>query len=169
MTRTTTEPGAAGPDVIDAIVAELQAAIREMRCAATERMVRQNLSMTHVHVLWLLEHHGAMPMSKLAEYLGVSLSNATGLIDRMEKGGLVERARVPDDRRVVLVRPAAGGRLALEQNELVRQGQMRAIFGRLDPEQLARVLASFRDIRTAVEAESGTAGDHHHHFVDSTD
>jgi DNA-binding MarR family transcriptional regulator len=132
------------PDLIDAIVTELQASIREMRCGSTERMVHQNLSMTHVHVLWLLEHHGAMPMSRLADLMDVSLSNATGLVDRMEERGLVERFRVPEDRRVVL--------------------------RRLEPAQLAGALTAFRDIRTAIAAESGTAGGHHHHhFVDSAD
>jgi DNA-binding MarR family transcriptional regulator len=155
--------------LVDAIVTELQAAIREMRCGSTERMVHQNLSMTHVHVLWLLEHHGAMPMSRLAELLGVSLSNATGLVDRMAERGLVERIRVPDDRRVVQVRPAAGGRLALEEDEVIRREQMRAILRRLTDEQRARALLAFRDIRSAIEAESGTAGQHHHHFVDTVD
>ena len=51
-----------------------------------------------------------MPMSRLAEMLDVSLSNATGLIDRMEERGFVERIRVPDDRRVVLVQRDRGRR-----------------------------------------------------------
>jgi DNA-binding MarR family transcriptional regulator len=164
VTETLVESG-----LVDAIVTELQAAIREMRCGSTERMVRQNLSMTHVHVLWLLEHHGAMPMSRLAELLGVSLSNATGLVDRMAERGLVERNRVLDDRRVVQVRPAAGGRLALEENEVIRREQMRAILRRLTDEQRARALLAFRDIRSALEAESGTFGQHQHHFVDTVD
>jgi DNA-binding MarR family transcriptional regulator len=157
------------PSVVDAIVTELQAAIREMRCGSTERLVRRNLSMTHVHVLWLLEHHGTMAMSRLAELMDVSLSNATGLIDRMEERGLVERVRVPDDRRVVLVRPAAGGRLALEENEVVKREQMKEILDRLAPDQLGRVLDAFRDIRSAIDAGSGSQGRHHHHFVDSAD
>ncbi len=155
-------------DLVEDIVTELQATIREMRCGSTERLVRRNLSMTHVHVLWLLEHHGAMPMSRLAELLDVSLSNATGLMDRMEERGLVERYRVPDDRRVVLVRPAAGGRLALEEFEIVKREQMRSILARLDDAQRARALAAFRDIRQATEAGSGGVH-HHHHFVDSSD
>ena len=169
VTRSTTaEPVDA--DLIDAIVTELQASIRDMRCGSTERLVRRNLSMTNVHVLWLLEHHGAMAMSRLAELLDVSLSNATGLVDRMEERGLVERVRVPDDRRIVLVRPAAGGRIALEENELVRREQMRAVLSQLDRTQLDRALAAFRDIRSAIEAAAGTSGqEHHHHFVDSPD
>src|SRR5512142_1721714 len=65
----------ADADLVDSIVTELQASIREMRCASTERLVRGDLSTANVHVLWLLEHHGAVPMSRLAEYLDVSLSN----------------------------------------------------------------------------------------------
>lgn len=163
------EDSAATADLVDAIVTELQASIREMRCGSMERLVRRNLSMTQVHVLWLLEHQGTMPMSRLAELLDVSLSNATGLIDRMEERGLVERVRVPDDRRLVLVRPATGGRLALEENEDIRREQMRLILGRLDRDQLDRALVAFRDIRSALTAESGHSGQHHHHFVDSAD
>ncbi len=165
----TTATATTSTDLADAIVTELKATIREMRCGSTERLVRRNLSAAHVHVLWLLEHHGAMPMSRLAELLGVSLSNATGLIDRMEERGLVERSRVPDDRRIVLVRPAAAGKLALEEIEIVRHEQMRSILARLSPEQLTRALEAFRDIREAMESEPGSSGRHLHHFVDSAD
>ena len=40
-------------------------------------------------------------MSRLADVAGVSLSNATGLVDRMEERGYIERTRVPEDRRIV--------------------------------------------------------------------
>lgn len=154
---------------VEAILTELEGTIRELRCASTERLVRTGVSMANVHVLWLLEHHGVMPMSRLAELLDISLSNATGLIDRMEERGLVERTRVPDDRRLVLVRPAAAGREALVEVEGMRRDRMRSALARLDPAQLARALAAFSDIRVAVQADLGTSGPHHHHFVDSTD
>ena len=66
-----------------------------------DRMRQGRVSMTHLHILSMLDHHGELPMSRLADLLDVSLSNATGLIDRMEERGLVERVRDPDDRRVV--------------------------------------------------------------------
>jgi len=86
--------------LLDAVVGELHEMIGMMRCAGTGRMVRSGISMTHLHILWLLEHHGDLTMGRLAELVDVSLSNASGLIDRMEERGLVERIRVPDDRRV---------------------------------------------------------------------
>jgi DNA-binding MarR family transcriptional regulator len=57
--------------------------IGSLRCAGTGRMVKAGISMTHLHILWVLEHHGELPMSRLADLLDVSLSNATGLVDRM--------------------------------------------------------------------------------------
>ena len=155
--------------MIDAILTELGGAIRELRCSSTQGFVRTGASMAQMHVLWLLEHQGAMPMNRLADLLDISMSNATGLVDRMEERGLVERARVPDDRRLVLVRPSAGGRSALEENEGLKRDRIRAALGRLDALQLERALATFRDFRTAVQAELGTSGPHHHHFADSAD
>lgn len=167
--RTTSPVVAAPVELVDAILTELAGTIRELRCASTQRLVQTGVSMGHVHVLWLLEHHGAMSMSRLADLLDVSVSNATGLIDRMEERGLVERVRVPDDRRVVLVRPARAGREALAENEGLKREQMRAALERLGPSQLQRALATFRDLRQAIEAELGTSGPHRHHFVDSAD
>ena len=45
----------------------------------------------------------------LAERIGCSLPNLTGIVDRLEKLGYVERGRDPTDRRVVLIRPTTRG------------------------------------------------------------
>ena len=150
---------------IDRFVADLHDTMTAFRCAGTGRLIRSGVSMTHMQVLWLLQHQGDLPMSHLAELLGVSVSNATGLIDRMEERGLVERVRVPDDRRVVLVRIAAGGIAAMDETEAVKQDRMRSILARLDPVQLDRLTTAFADLRTAIAAEFGddllTAHSHH--------
>ena len=69
-----------------------------------------------------------MPMGRLAEIIDASMSSTTGIIDRMEEKGLVERVRVPDDRRIVLVRSTAAG-LALidEEFEAAEKSFKRAI------------------------------------------
>jgi len=69
-----------------------------------------SISLIHLNVLALLEGQGPLAMSKLAEALDISVASMTGVIDRMEKRGLVERRHDLGDRRVVLVHPAAGGR-----------------------------------------------------------
>ncbi len=129
--------------------------IGSLRCSGTGRMVKAGISMTHLHILWVLEHHGELPMSRLADLLDVSLSNATGLVDRMAERGLVERVRVPDDRRVVIVRASAEGNRARDEIEALKQDRMRSILTRLTPDQLARVLVALGDLRGAVVDEIG--------------
>ena len=54
-----------------AIIADFRASMAELKCIGSERLVRQGISMTQLHVMHLLDHHGEMPMSRLAEMLDV--------------------------------------------------------------------------------------------------
>ena len=145
----------AANDALEGIVAGVHDMIAGFRCAGTGRLVKAGVSMSHMHVMWLLQHHGDLSMSRLAELLDVSFSNATGIVDRMEERGLVERVRHPDDRRVVLVHIAPRGIEALEETEAIKQDRLHAILSHLDTNQVDRVAAALDDIRSAVVAEFG--------------
>jgi DNA-binding MarR family transcriptional regulator len=151
---------------VESIVTEVAAWVGELRCASMGQLVQGTVSMSQMHVLWLLQHHGEMPMSKLAVLLDVSLSNATGIISRMAERGLVERVRVPDDRRVVLVRPAEAGRQAISQIESSKRDRMRAVIRRLPATERPIVLAALRSLRKALSAEVETTAVHQHHFAE---
>jgi DNA-binding MarR family transcriptional regulator len=142
-------------------LAGLASAIGSLRCAGSQRLVRLGISMTHFHVLTLLRHHDAMPMGRLAEILDASMSSATGVIDRMEEKGLVERVRVPDDRRVVLVRPTQAGIDLVNEAEIVKSEVMHAALARLTVVQLDRLAASTVDLAAAIGAEVASDPDHY--------
>jgi DNA-binding MarR family transcriptional regulator len=73
----------------------------------------QGLSIAQLDVLRRLDANGPTPMSRLAERMNCEASNLTGLVDRLESRGLVERRPDPEDRRVrVLALTAAGTQLA---------------------------------------------------------
>src|SRR3954454_17356451 len=156
------EPTAAPDQLVSRIATGIHDMIAGFRCAGTGRLVKAGVSMTHMHVMWLLQHHGDVSMSRLADQLDVSFSNATGIIDRMEERGLVERVRVPDDRRVVLVRIAARGVEALEEMEAVKRDRLHSILGHLDKPRLLRVAEALDDLRTAVVDEFGEDALHGH-------
>jgi DNA-binding MarR family transcriptional regulator len=137
-------------ELVTHIIADLRAALAEMRCMGSERLVRQGVSMSQVHVMALVARHGSMPMSRLAELLDVSLSNATGLIDRMEERGLVERVRATDDRRVVTVRLTGSGRNTLDDLELMRDEILRKVLVQLDDTGLRRLADVMDDVGAAV-------------------
>jgi DNA-binding MarR family transcriptional regulator len=145
-------PAAEDREVIDGIIAGFRSGLLELRCIGSQRMLRQGVSMTHYHVMSMLERHGEMTMSQLAEMLDVSLSNATGLVDRMEERGFVERVRVADDRRVVLARITERGRGLLEEVEVLRGDLMHRVLERLDEKQLDRIARAMEDVRGSVAA-----------------
>jgi DNA-binding MarR family transcriptional regulator len=71
-----------------------------------------DLSPVQCHVLHLLEPGRPMPMGRLAQTLACDASNVTGLVDRLESRGLVQRRASTDDRRVkVLDLTPTGSRL----------------------------------------------------------
>ena len=133
-------------------LSNLGQAVGTLRCAGSQRLVRLGISMTHFHVLTLLRHHDAMPMGRVAEILDASMSSTTGIIDRMEEKGLVERVRVPDDRRVVLVRPTQAGLDLVDEAELVKSEIMFTAISRLEPAQLERLTAASADLGAAIAA-----------------
>ena len=139
-----------GVELVDRILAEFKTFIGEMRCVGTERLLKAGVSMSHLHVMGILSRHGDTPMSRLADLLDVSMSNATGLVDRMEERGFVERVRVPDDRRVVLVSLTDRGRATLDEADLVRRDLIARVLRRLEPAQLERVETTLREVHDAV-------------------
>jgi DNA-binding MarR family transcriptional regulator len=153
---------------VEAILTEVGGWVGELRCASMGRLVQGHVSLSHMHVLWLLQHHGAMAMGRLAEFLDVSLSNASGIIDRMEEKGLIVRVRVPDDRRLVLVKPGAAGIRALAESETTKRERLRAVLGHLSAPERTVVLAAFRSLRRALSAEIESGPPHLHHFADAT-
>jgi len=59
-----------------------------------------DLSLTQLRVLAILRDR-RVRMTALADHLGLEKSTMTGLVDRAEKRGLLQRARHPDDGRAI--------------------------------------------------------------------
>ncbi|MDP9231797.1 MAG: MarR family transcriptional regulator [Actinomycetota bacterium] len=80
------------------------------------------LSFPQAHALRLLDPEEPMQMSALAERLFCDASNVTGIVDRLEARGLVERRSAEGDRRVkALAITAAGVELRGEVIEIMSE------------------------------------------------
>ena len=135
--------------------------MNQVKCAYSERLVRNGISMAQLHILYTLQRNGEMPMSRLAEVLHVSLSTATGLIDRIEERGFIERTRVPEDRRIVLIRVTDAGRRMLEEVDAIGSDLLRTVFARIGRSQLATVGRAMAELRRGLEEETGVPADPH--------
>ena len=101
------------------------------------------LSPAQLQVLRMIEPGQSVAMGRVACGLGCDASNVTGIVDRLEKRGLVERRPGPADRRVkVLVITPAG--LRLRRTAMRRLAQPPEAISRLTPEEqdmLASILS----------------------------
>jgi DNA-binding MarR family transcriptional regulator len=143
-----------------AILDELTALNPRERMGMFRRWLAGSVSIVHLHVLTILESSGALPMGKVAEALDVSIASATGIIDRMEQRGLVEREHGADDRRVVLVRPTTAGLALFSDLDEHRRAGLTRILARLTDDELAAFLKGLRAMsaaRTAIAAEEAGA------------
>lgn len=134
-----------------------------LKCASAERVLRRGLSMAQLHILYTLQRNGEMPMSRLAEVLNVSLSNATGLIDRIEERGFVERTRVPEDRRIVLIRVTEAGERMLGEVDALSDELLRSVLDHLDRSKLAGVRQAVAALRDALSVATGAGSLDPHH------
>jgi DNA-binding MarR family transcriptional regulator len=164
----TTASDAKGPtsELADTIIADFRATMTQLKCASSERLLREGVSMAQIHIMYTVQRNGEMTMSQLADVLNVSDSNATGLVDRMEERGFVVRDRVPEDRRVVVVKTTAAGDRLLNEVDALSDEIFRSVLGRLDQAQLLGVCQAVADLRAAVDAvvESGQ----HRHAISTT-
>jgi len=121
--------------------------------ASTMRYMRHwpggKLSLVHVQVISLLEADGPQPMRALAEALDVSQASATGIVDRMEQRGLVERQRDDEDRRIVRVILTDEGRKLLAGVADARRDHMVDMLDELTDEELAGYLLGMRAMHRA--------------------
>ncbi len=128
--------------------------------AAAMRHMRQwpggALSLVHVNVLAVLDIDGPMPMGGLAEALDVSQASATGIVDRMEQRGLVERRRIDDDRRVVRVALTDEGRRLIAGMAAERRDHLSAMLETLTDAELEGFLLGTRALHRARARLHGT-------------
>lgn len=82
---------------------------RKFLLKLTKDLNRGNVSFAQLYLLGYMATSRELTMTDIARKMGHSTAAATGLVDRLEKLGYVERTHATDDRRKVFVRIAARG------------------------------------------------------------
>jgi MarR family transcriptional regulator, organic hydroperoxide resistance regulator len=100
---------------VDAILEAIVYLSTESRRITKELARRADLTGPQLTVLKVLEGLGDLSLSDLSERIRAQNSTVTGIIDRMEREGLVVRTRSTEDRRVIRIRlTEKGARIARE-------------------------------------------------------
>ena len=82
---------------------------REFLLNLSRELNRDNISFAQFFLLSYLSTSKELTMTDIARKMGHSTAAATGLVDRLEKLGYMERTHALDDRRKVMVRITSKG------------------------------------------------------------
>ena len=105
-----------------------------------ERWAEQHkLSSGRLGLMFRLMRCGDAPLGELAEALDSTPRNITGLVDHLERDGLVERVPDPDDRRSVRARLTPQGRSTIGGIWKEGMAHQYALAGGLSKEDLAQL------------------------------
>jgi MarR family transcriptional regulator, organic hydroperoxide resistance regulator len=129
-----------------------------MQAAVGERLRAIGVSIPQCDVLTTLTEQEGVSQQELAKRLYVTKGNISGLIDRLEEAGFVERRSTASDRRQYAIYLTDAGRRTAEKALAVQLTWIASTLGRMpEPalEALERELVALRDI--VREQESGAS------------
>lgn len=89
--------------------------------------------------LLLLNEERGLTIGELSQKMHLACSTVTGLVDRMEKNGLVERVRSSRDRRVVKVNIQHKGEAIIRNVLEARRAYLGAILNKMNAQEVEQV------------------------------
>ena len=102
----------------------------------------------------LIRSRHAYSMNQLAEATHQDAATMTGVIDRLERLGLVERARSREDRRMVLVGPTPQGVAVVQNVKRSRDEMLMHLFAPLSDEALMQLSQHLEQLWQLLEAQA---------------
>ena len=114
------------------------------------------LTDSQFNVLMLLRYQtedGQLNQTQLGRMLLVNRSNVTGLVDRMEKAGWVQRVAKSGDRRVKQIKLTPPGRRLVERAEKSYFQRIDEVFGVIGPEEQVETRRLLARIRQVIHVE----------------
>ena len=128
----------------------LPAVMRGLFTPPAEQSPLWNLPVPQLRAMHLLRRHGDLTMRVIAGHLGVAMSTATQVADRLEARGLVRRLDDPTDRRVVRLSLTDSGTLELAHLAEERRAGAEAAMMHLTESERAVVLSGLQLLEEAV-------------------
>jgi MarR family transcriptional regulator, organic hydroperoxide resistance regulator len=127
---------------------EIRRFVDAQSCTYADACEACGLTPPQASLMLKLEPGGAYPMATLANALSCHASNVTGIVDRLEEQGLLERRPSAEDRRVKHISMTPAGTTRREQL-LDRTYEAPGAFAALDPDELETLTTLITRLRTA--------------------
>ena len=138
---------------LDAIVEAVLYLYTESRRLTKEIAARHGLTGPQLTVVKMLEALGELPLSRLSEKIRAQNSTVTGIVDRMEREGLVTRVRSASDRRVVHIKLTPKGVHLARDVQVAPMDMFRDAVGTLNHDEARTLLRVLRKVARRVEQQ----------------
>ena len=126
-----------------------------IRVSMAARLKAVGLSIPQCDALTTLSEREGVSQQELAAHLYVTKGNISGLVDRLESAGLVERRPIEGDRRSYALCLTPAGRKAAETGIAIQRQFVADTFGRMTPKQLDDFESFLVGVRAHVRESGG--------------
>ena len=116
---------------------------------ASEVFADYGLTDVQFNLMMMLKHHGGdegLSQARLSEMMMVNRANITGLIDRLEKAGMVRRT-IPEDRRYNMIQLTQKGQNMLDKADPAYGKEVQKVMSILNDTDLKHLIRTCEKLR----------------------
>ena len=128
-----------------------------MQAAVGDRLRMVGVSIPQCDVLTTLSEQEGVNQQELAKRLYVTKGNISGLLDRLEAAGFVERRSLASDRRQYSIHLTEAGRVMAGQAIAAQRKWLASTLGRLDEAELDALEAQLLRLRDIMREQETRA------------
>jgi DNA-binding MarR family transcriptional regulator len=118
----------------------------------SQELNKGNVSFAQFFLLGYLANENFLTMTDISKKMGHSTAAATGLVDRLEKLGYVQRLHATEDRRKVMVQITRKGIDLVDRMREDITGSLVDLMSDLDKDEQAALLTSYGKLSTFVRS-----------------
>lgn len=131
---------------------------KRVQRAAEKNLLTVEMTAAELRILRVLREHGSSPMHRFCAETMLSQPSITGVVDRLEERGYVERVRSSEDRREVLIAITPKGGEAYARTEEVHRRFVKKMLSALRDEEVESLTRLLRTLAEASDSAVSSPG-----------
>lgn len=105
-----------------------------------------SFSKSELFTMLMIDRHGEVIMSQVAEYTNIPMSTATGMVDRLVRNGYLKRERSDSDRRIVVIKLTDSGKSLISHMKKIAMEYIKLVYDSLEEEERFLVTKVFMKV-----------------------
>lgn len=138
--------------IIEKVLVSLRRIIRATDLHSRNLIKTSSLTTPQLLILQALARTPALSVGELAQELNVSQATTSSILDRLEKRGLVERAKSDQDRRRTVLSLSAAGQTLVEDAPIPLHETFVSHFQALEEWEQSQILSALQRVAQMMDA-----------------